>query len=114
MQIPSLTAERRAEALQRALLLRRARASLLQDIARNRASLEEVLERKDEVAGRIRVRRVLEAFHGIGKVRSSALLAELRIAESRRIRGLGPHQRRRLIDALRPFMPATEEESPLS
>jgi ribosomal protein S13 len=48
------------------------------------------------------VSAVLEALPGIGKVRAGQIMERLRIAESRRLRGLGEHQRRSLLDEFAP------------
>ena len=42
--------------------------------------------------------RAFEALPGIGKVRAAAIMEQLGIAASRRVRGLGIHQRQALVD----------------
>ena len=54
--------------------------------------------RNDEAIARMRVVELLEALPGIGRVRAAAIMDELGIAASRRVRGLGIHQRRALVD----------------
>jgi hypothetical protein len=82
-----------------ALAGRAARAQARLDLKSGRISLTELLERAgtDEQLATMRVTALLTALPGYGKVRAAALLAELRIAESRRLRGLGPHQRAALL-----------------
>jgi ribosomal protein S13 len=46
----------------------------------------------------MRVSELIEAVPGIGPVRAAAIMAEIGIAASRRLRGLGIHQSRSLID----------------
>jgi ribosomal protein S13 len=46
----------------------------------------------------MRVSELIEAVPGIGPVRAAAIMAEIGIAPSRRLRGLGIHQSRSLID----------------
>jgi len=41
---------------------------------------------------------MLEAMPHTGKVKARRLMQDLDISESRRLRGLGPNQKRRLID----------------
>lgn len=96
MALPALTAEARAEALQRAVAVRQDRAALLSDLKHGRISLPAVLARTDTTATKIRVRRLFESLPGIGKVRAGQLLLELDISERRRAGGLGPRQRERL------------------
>ncbi|MGW6487079.1 hypothetical protein [Streptomyces sp. NPDC055056] len=38
----------------------------------------------------------------VGKAGAQKLLADMQIAESRRVRGLGPHQRERLLEWFAP------------
>ena len=102
MALPSLSPEQRAEALQKAAAARRARADLKDRLKRGDVTLAEVIRAAegDEAVGRMRVSAVLEALPGIGKVRAERLMRELRISESRRIRGLGENQRRALLEEL--------------
>ena len=46
----------------------------------------------------MRIVELLEALPGIGQVRAAAIMEQLGIAASRRVRGLGIHQRRALVD----------------
>jgi hypothetical protein len=101
-EAPRLSAEQRAEALHAATAARSARAKARADLKAGRISLAELLERADtdEQLATMRVTALLEALPGYGKVRAAALLSELRVAESRRIRGLGPHQRAALLQRI--------------
>ena len=56
------------------------------------------LAEADEMVGRCKVLSALESMPGIGKVRARRLLTDLGISESRRLRGLGDVQRRRLLE----------------
>src|SRR5919112_449478 len=98
-EIPRLSAEQRAGALAVATAARSARAQARADLKSGRIGLAELLERADtdEQLASMRVTALLAALPGYGKVRAAALLSELRIAESRRIRGLGPYQRAALL-----------------
>jgi transposase len=57
-------------------------------------SLADVLEdgRTDPVIGKMKVTELLESMPGVGRVRARAIMAEVGIAESRRVRGLGANQ----------------------
>jgi hypothetical protein len=46
----------------------------------------------------MRVSEVLEAMPAYGPVKARSLMEELDIATSRRLRGLGPRQRERLLE----------------
>jgi ribosomal protein S13 len=47
-----------------------------------------------------KVSRALRSVRGVGAVKAARLMAACGIADSRRLAGLGPRQRRALIDAL--------------
>jgi transposase len=97
--LPSLTAEQRAAALEKAAAARKARAELKDKLKHNKVSLKEVLDsgQSDDVIGKMRVQAVLESLPGIGKVRAAAIMDRLEISESRRVRGLGRNQRDALL-----------------
>ncbi|HEX6076440.1 MAG TPA: integration host factor, actinobacterial type [Micromonosporaceae bacterium] len=99
MPLPSLSPEQRAAALEKAAAARKARAELKEKLKRGEMTFGDVLTRaeKDEVIGKLKVSSVLEALPGIGKVRAAQIMDRLHIAESRRLRGLGEHQRRLLL-----------------
>ena len=101
-EAPPLSAEQRAGALAKATAARSARAQARADLKSGRLSLAQLLERAgtDSQLAAMRVTALLAALPGYGKVRAAALLAELRIAESRRLAGLGPHQRAALLQRI--------------
>jgi guanylate kinase len=91
---PILTAEERAAALLKASQSRKRRADIKSKIKSGEFSIDTVLEiavNEDAVA-KMRVRELLEALSGVGKVRASALMERLNISPTRRIAGLGRHQ----------------------
>ncbi|WP_033354311.1 integration host factor, actinobacterial type [Kitasatospora aureofaciens] len=100
MALPQLTPEARTEALNKAMAVRRQRSEVLGTLKSGEVSLKEVLERTDDVVGKTPVRRLLEALPGIGKVRADQLMTGVGISESRRVQGLGPRQRERLLELL--------------
>jgi len=95
-----LTPEQRAAALKKAAAARQARAEVKNRLKNSTGTLSEViaLGQKDDVIGKIKVSALLEALPGVGKVKAKAIMEEIGISESRRIRGLGPHQRAQLIE----------------
>ncbi|MDR0626053.1 MAG: 30S ribosomal protein S13 [Bifidobacteriaceae bacterium] len=100
MALPPLTPEQRAQALKRAAEARQARAEVKNRLKSSEASLSEVIAigQEDEIVGKIKVSALLEALPGVGKVKAKAIMSEIHISESRRIKGLGPHQREQLIE----------------
>jgi hypothetical protein len=97
--LPPLTDEQRAAALAKAAEARKARAQLKVRLKHSGASLADVLEsgEQDEVVGKMKVSAVLEAMPGVGKVRAQKIMERLGISPSRRVRGLGSHQRAALV-----------------
>jgi hypothetical protein len=90
-----LTPEQRAAALEKAAAARRVRADLRDQLKRSKITLAEVFEagERDEAIGKMRVSAVLESMPGVGKIRAERIMERLSIATSRRVRGLGAHQR---------------------
>ena len=101
-EVPRLSAEQRATALATAIAGRAARAQARADLKAGRLSLAELLERAatNSQLASMRVPDLLTALPGCGRARAAALLSELGIAESRRIRGMGPHQRAALLQRI--------------
>lgn len=94
MPLPTLTTEQRSEASARATQARRVRAEVRAALKSSEVSLAEILDRaeNDEAVAKLRVTSLLEAMPGIGKVKAASIMAKLGIADSRRLRGLGPNQ----------------------
>ena len=102
MALPPLTPEQRAAALEKAAIARRERAAVKNRLKHSGASLIEVLkegsrEGGNEIVGKMKVASVLESLPGVGKVRAARELERLRIAPTRRVRGLGQLQRAALF-----------------
>ncbi|ROS74527.1 integration host factor, actinobacterial type [Cellulomonas sp. PhB143] len=100
MALPPLTAEQRAAALEKAAEARRIRAEVKNRLKFSQGSLREVIEQghSDEIVGKLKVSALLESLPGVGKVKARAIMEEIGIAETRRVRGLGPHQSAALIE----------------
>lgn len=94
MTPPERSQEQRASALASAMRVRRERADLRRALksgaARPRATLD------DDRYRAVRVRWFLESLPGIGSARAESMMAELRIAPSRRLGGLSDRQRHAL------------------
>ena len=98
MPLPSLSPEQRAAAVEKAAEIRKARAELKDQLKSGKTSLAEVLGRaEDDVVGKLKVSAVLQAMPGIGKIRAQQIMEKLKIADSRRLRGLGDQQRKALL-----------------
>jgi hypothetical protein len=97
--LPSLSPEQRAAALAKAAEVRKARAELKEQLKSGQVTLAELLDRaeSDDVVGKLKVVTVLQALPGIGKVKATQTMEKLKIADSRRLRGLGEQQRKALL-----------------
>lgn len=104
MVLPNLTPEQRAAALEKATEARRARAEIKNRLKYSQGSLREVIEQgqTDEFIGKLKVIAMLEALPGVGKVKAKQIMEDIGIAETRRVRGLGPHQANALIERFDP------------
>ncbi len=98
--LPELSAQQRRAALKKAAEVRRARSEVKNRLKYSQDSLSRVIEQgqKDDVVGKMRVSALLESLPGIGKVRAHAIMGEIGISESRRVRGLGPKQIAALLE----------------
>jgi hypothetical protein len=96
---PSLSPEQRQAALDKAVAARRARAEIKASLKMGSINLAELFDRcaTDEMVAKLKVRAVLESLPGLGKVRVQKLMDEIGISETRRLQGLGPNQRERLL-----------------
>lgn len=97
--LPPLTPEQRSAALAKAAAARKARADLRDRLKHSGATLEDVFAagESDDAVGKMRVSAVLESMPGVGKVRAQRIMEKIGISASRRVRGLGTHQRAALM-----------------
>jgi len=96
---PVLTEAERAAALAKARSSRSHRAEIKAEVRSGILSVEQVLtlSATDEAVAKMRVSELLESISGVGKVRAISILDRLGISRTRRIMGLGHHQRTALI-----------------
>lgn len=101
---PDLTPDQRRAALEKAARARKVRAEIKEDLKADRLSLGELLERadSDEILAKLKVVSMLESMPHTGKVKARRLMRDLDISERRRLRGLGPNQRRKLLEHFGP------------
>lgn len=102
MPLQPLTEEQRAAARDKAKKARVTRAEIKDAVKNKQITIAEVLKRAetDEAVARLKVTDLLTSLPGVGEVRTENILNELNIAASRRLRGLGIHQRKALINLL--------------
>lgn len=102
MPLKPLTEEQRAAAREKAKKARVTRAEIKEAVKNKQITISEVLKRAetDEAVARLKVTDLITSLPGVGEVRTENILKDLNIAASRRLRGLGIHQRRALINLL--------------
>ncbi|MGP4032063.1 integration host factor, actinobacterial type [Pseudarthrobacter sp. 1C304] len=107
MSLRPLTPQERADALGKAAAARTTRAAAKDRLKTGELSIDELLSSgdTDDAIARMRIVELLEALPGIGRVRAAAIMEQLGIAASRRVRGLGIHQRRALVDFINDKQP---------
>lgn len=100
MVLRPLSAAERTDALNKAAAARATRAAAKESLKNGVRSAADIINSavEDEAMARMKVSELLEALPGVGKVRAAAIMKQLGIAASRRLRGLGVHQRRALVD----------------
>lgn len=102
MAVPTLTSEQRQAALAKAGESRRRRSVELGRLQAGEVPFADLLARagSDAVLGKTKVSTALRSVPGIGSVTASRLMETARIAENRKLAGLGARQRQALLDAL--------------
>jgi guanylate kinase len=96
---PQLTDEERARALEIAKNSRQERATIKAEINRGNITFSQFLSLAEGngVLAKMRVAELLESLPGYGKIRAQALLEKFDISPTRRVQGLGRHQRAALL-----------------
>ena len=99
MSVPPLDDDARRRAAQSAIEARRRRADWKGRLATGQVQLAELLDASehDAALAGMSVTDALGALPGIGPRGVERILEQCRIAPSRRLRGLGPNQRRALL-----------------
>lgn len=102
MSAPTRTPEQRAEALERALAARQERALIRQQLKSGELRPRDVLESctENHAWGALPIRAFLTALPGVGTARAEAIMRDIDIAASRRLRGLGERQRLELLQVI--------------
>ncbi|NLI19807.1 MAG: 30S ribosomal protein S13 [Actinomycetales bacterium] len=100
MALPALTPEQRTAALEKAAAARAQRAEMKTRLKSGAVSLSQMLDDADtdEALSKMKVMAMLEALPGVGHATARSVMEEIGISEARRVRGLGPHQRKALVE----------------
>ena len=98
-QPPTLSDEQRAAAREKALAARQERARLKEDLKAGAIGLADVFARAadDQVVAGTKILVILESLPAVGKVKARRTMDAIGIAHSRRVRGVGEHQREKLL-----------------
>lgn len=99
MAVPYLTLEQRREALEKAAQARKFRAEIREQLKNREIGLLEIIERAktEEALAKMKVIALLEALPKVGKIKAAKFMDKAKIAQSRRIKGLGEHQLAALV-----------------
>lgn len=97
---PQLTPEQRTAALAKAAEARAARAEIKARLKMGSMSLADALSSTDGDVGKLKVVSLLESLPGVGKVKARKIMADVDIADNRRVQGLGAQQRTKLLELL--------------
>lgn len=102
MSLKPLTDVERAQAREKATAARAVRADIKARLKTGKLSVADVIGNPegDDAVGRLKVLDLLKALPGVGDVRAAAIMTEVGIAATRRVRGLGIHQRKALVSYL--------------
>ena len=98
---PALSDDQRAAARRKAIAARQQRAALKEDLKAGQVTLAEVFERaaEDPIVAGTKMLVILESLPAVGKVKARRTMDSIGIAHSRRVRGVGQHQREKLLAA---------------
>lgn len=98
--LPTLTAEQRQAALEKAAAARATRAEMKVRLKSGEVKLSELLAlaADDDALAKMKVISMLESMPGVGSATARRILQDVGISEARRVRGLGPNQRAALLE----------------
>ena len=96
---PKLTPVEQARALEIAKLARQERATMKAELRKGSLSFAQFLSASEinPVLAKMRVVELLESLPGYGKIRAQAIMEKFNISPTRRVQGLGRHQRSALL-----------------
>ena len=101
MAIPTLSAEERSKALQKAQQIRSQRMEVRKQLKVGKLTLANILnDSENEVYAKMRVKYLLESLPQVGKITAAKVMEEIGIDEARRIQGLGSRQKAQLLERL--------------
>lgn len=95
-----LTEDQRKAARAKAAIARAERAEVKEQLRAGTLSVARIVndDAERESIGRLKVMDLLRCLPGIGEKRALSIMEEIKIAPTRRVRGLGVNQKRALVD----------------
>lgn len=97
--LPQLTDEQRRENLKKATEARTRQKEVKEKLKDGLLKVSDVLSMEDDFIRRMKVSSLLRAIPGVGDAKAEAFMAKHHISKSRRIAGLGKHQKAALVEA---------------
>lgn len=97
--LPKLTDEQRREALKKAMESRTRQAEVKKQLKDKTLKVSNVLAMEDEYIQHMKVSSLLKAIPGVGEAKAETFMVKHHISKSRRIAGLGKHQKAALVEA---------------
>ncbi len=97
--LPKLTDDQRREALKKAMESRTRQKEVKEKLKDGTLKVSDVLSMEDDFIRRMKVSSLLKAIPGVGEAKAEAFMAKHHISKSRRIAGLGKHQKAALVEA---------------
>ncbi len=100
MSLKPLTESERTQAREKATAARAVRADIKARLKSGDLTVREVIDGRhtDDAVGRLKVLDLLKALPGVGEKRAAGIMEAVGIAATRRVRGLGVHQRQALVE----------------
>mgnify|MGYP006903496317 FL=1 len=101
--VPILTKEQRQANLAKGMEIRQRRAYYREQLKTGALTVEKLFglaDEGDQAAAGMRVKAMIAALPGYAETRAEKLMKSLRIASSRKVKGLGKNQRANLLSTL--------------
>lgn len=99
--VPVLTMQEKMDALKKANELRFEMAEIRKDLKARRYTAYELINRGGETVERMRIIYLLESMPAVGRTKAERIMSELGVGPTKRVQGLGVHQRKALLEYLR-------------
>lgn len=100
---PAMSEAERLKALSLSREARQLRAQYKLKLSASQMTLTQFLQEADAnpILAKMRVSELLQALPGLGKIRAESLMRRCNISPTRRVMGLGKHQRKSLLDSFK-------------